>query len=538
MDPNSPEFEDVLVDKLDGDYRKALHVDFAIDSVGNITRHDVLDRSIVGDQTIYHVFVVPSDSKAVLEAVADDEVVITIGGVGYSKSRLVNRLHVFEGNIYLVLEHTPEFSETVTSHTLEISQDWDGKGLYYTEGSTVLEHSAEFFTQSTSIMEPINYEVTSPPEALFDFVDKLNASGLLIPDIVSYTGTETVLKHTFDSYGDPANYVFPMVIPNDTFAAIQSVAAEDSDYTIISNEAGDLNYTAKQIVDLVITANGVHYFPFTASVVSMEDADNVTNISFHFDADGYGYEYGETVNTITISIVHEIPLPEAQVAIINFGKDEVLEGTYTPGYILEVYSTEDGVKSELNVAKNEYEGTWVVLDYSQLDGIEYFIEAQLLHPDSRELMAEDSLSASNELEDPLPFGVTDFKFYSSGNSYLGRFQSLTFILTGFAVNDVIPWRIVVSFDFYSLNKTGNVSDFITSYNNGMGEFKLSEDTFGIPLDELTESNIRNIFRLSIQDGEHYFNYRGHRAGALTAGGQGKQGAFSITPQTPLKAWTP
>lgn len=401
VDPNSLEFEDVLFDKLGDDYRKALHVEFAIDNVGNITRHDILDGSNGGGQTIYHVFAVPSDSKAALEAAADDEVVITIDGVGYSKSTLVNLLHVFEDNIYLVLEHTPEFSEIITQHTLEISQDWDGEEPYYTEGSTVLEHSAEFFTQSASIMEPLNYEVTSPPEALFDFVDRLNASGLLIPDIVSYTGTETVLKHTFDSYGDRAKYVFPMVIPNDIFEAIQSVAAEDSDYTIISNEAGDLNYTAKQIVDLVITANDVHYFPFIAPVVSQEDADNVTNISFHFDADGYGYEYGETLNSITISIVHEIPRPEAQVAITNFGKGVVLEGTYTPGYTLEVYSTENGERSKLIVLENEDEGYWTVLDYSQLDGIEYLIEAQLLHPDSGELMAEDSLSASNELEDPL-----------------------------------------------------------------------------------------------------------------------------------------
>ena len=141
-------------------------------------------------------------------------------------------------------------------------------------------------------------------------------------------------------------------------------------------------------------------------------------------------------------------------------------------------------------------------------------------------------------ENPEPFGVTDFKFYSSGNNYLGRFKSLAFILSGFPVNDVTPWHILVSFNFYSLNLTGNVSDFITSYNNGMGEFTLSEDTFGIPLDELTESNIRKIFKLSIQDGEHYFNYRGHRAGVFSASGQGMQGTFTITPHTPLKAWTP
>ena len=139
---------------------------------------------------------------------------------------------------------------------------------------------------------------------------------------------------------------------------------------------------------------------------------------------------------------------------------------------------------------------------------------------------------------PEPFGVTDFKFYSSGNNYLGRFQSLTFTLSGFSVNEVIPWRIQASFNFYSLNLRGYVSDLIAAYNNGMGVFTLDEYSFGLPPVELTESSIRNIFQLSVQDGENSFNYRGHRAGVFVAGGQGMQDSFSITPYTPLKPWIP
>ena len=140
--------------------------------------------------------------------------------------------------------------------------------------------------------------------------------------------------------------------------------------------------------------------------------------------------------------------------------------------------------------------------------------------------------------DPEPFGVTDFEFYSSGNNHLGRFQSLTFTLSGFSVNEVIPWHIQASFNFYPLNLKGYVSNLIAAYNNGMGIFTLNGDSFGVPAAELTESSIRNIFQLSTQDGKNYFHYRGHRAGVLGAGGQGMQDAFSITPHTPLKAWTP
>ena len=140
--------------------------------------------------------------------------------------------------------------------------------------------------------------------------------------------------------------------------------------------------------------------------------------------------------------------------------------------------------------------------------------------------------------EPEPFGVTDFQFYSSGNRNLGRFQTLDFGLNGFPIDEVIPWRIQASFNFYSLNLRGYVSDLIAAYNNGMGVFTLDEYSFGLPPVELTESSIRNIFQLSVQDGENSFNYRGHRAGVFVAGGQGMQDSFSITPHTPLKPWIP
>ena len=142
------------------------------------------------------------------------------------------------------------------------------------------------------------------------------------------------------------------------------------------------------------------------------------------------------------------------------------------------------------------------------------------------------------IEEPEFAGETDFAFYSSSNNYLGRFRTLNFQLEGFRleVDGPIPWRLVGSFNFYSLNMNGYVSDLIAAYNNGMGTFILSGDSFGVSELELTESNFRSIFQLSVQDGINYFHYRGTRGGVFRAGGDGMQDSFSITPQTPLKPW--
>lgn len=104
------------------------------------------------------------------------------------------------------------------------------------------------------------------------------------------------------------------------------------------------------------------------------------------------------------------------------------------------------------------------------------------------------------------------------------------------VDGPIPWRLMCSFSFYSLNISGTVSDLINAYNEGKGTFILSEDSFGVSGLELTESNFRSIFQLSVQDGINYFHYRGTRRGVFIAGGSGIQGSFSITPRTPLKPW--
>lgn len=142
------------------------------------------------------------------------------------------------------------------------------------------------------------------------------------------------------------------------------------------------------------------------------------------------------------------------------------------------------------------------------------------------------------IEEPEFAGETDFAFYSSSNNYLGRFRTLDFQLIGhrLEVDGPIPWRLIGSFNFYSLNLSGYVSDLIAAYNNGMGTFTLSEDSFGVSELELTENNFRSIFQLSVQDGINYFHYRGTRGGVFSAGGQGLQDSFSITPQTPLKPW--
>ena len=115
---------------------------------------------------------------------------------------------------------------------------------------------------------------------------------------------------------------------------------------------------------------------------------------------------------------------------------------------------------------------------------------------------------------------------------------MDFQLIGFRleVDGPIPWRLVGSFNFYSLNMNGYVSDLIDAYNEGKGTFILSEDSFGVSELELTESNFRSIFQLSVQDGINYFHYRGTRGGVFYGCGQGIQGSFSITPQTPLKPW--
>lgn len=83
---------------------------------------------------------------------------------------------------------------------------------------------------------------------------------------------------------------------------------------------------------------------------------------------------------------------------------------------------------------------------------------------------------------------------------------------------------------------GYISDLIDAYNEGKGTFILSEDSFGVSELELTESNFRSIFQLSVQDGINYFHYRGTRGGEFRAGGQGTQDSFLITPKTPLKPW--
>ena len=142
------------------------------------------------------------------------------------------------------------------------------------------------------------------------------------------------------------------------------------------------------------------------------------------------------------------------------------------------------------------------------------------------------------IEEPEFAGKTDFAFYSSSNNYLGRFRTLEFQLMGvpLEVDGPIPWRLMGSFNFYPLNLRGYVSDLIAAYNNGMGTFTLSEDSFGVSGLELTENNFRSIFQLSVQDGINYFHYRGTRGGVFRAGGEGMQGSFSITPQTPLKPW--
>lgn len=161
-----------------------------------------------------------------------------------------------------------------------------------------------------------------------------------------------------------------------------------------------------------------------------------------------------------------------------------------------------------------------------------------LNDPSSEIISDEIYYPYSPKEDPEFAGMTDFAFYSSSNNYLGRFRTLDFQLIGFPlkVDGPIPWRIIGSFNFYSLDLRGYVSDLIAAYNNGMGTFKLSEDSFGVSELELTESNFRSIFQLSVQDGINYFHYRGTRGGKLHAGGDGIQDSFSITPQTPLKPW--
>lgn len=161
-----------------------------------------------------------------------------------------------------------------------------------------------------------------------------------------------------------------------------------------------------------------------------------------------------------------------------------------------------------------------------------------LNDPSFEIISNEIYYPYSPIEEPEFVGETDFAFYSSGNRNLGRFRTLNFQLEGFRleVDGPIPWRLMGSFNFYPLNLTGNVSDLIAAYNNGMGTFILSGDSFGVSELELTESNFRSIFQLSVQDGINYFHYRGTRGGVFRAGGDGMQDSFSITPQTPLKPW--
>lgn len=161
-----------------------------------------------------------------------------------------------------------------------------------------------------------------------------------------------------------------------------------------------------------------------------------------------------------------------------------------------------------------------------------------LNDPSSEIISDEIYYPYSPIEEPEFAGETDFAFYSSSNKYLGRFRTLEFQLIGFPleVDGPIPWRLVGSFNFYSLNMNGYVSDLIDAYNEGKGTFILSEDSFGVSGLELTESNFRSIFQLSVQDGINYFHYRGTRGGVFHAGGQGTQDSFSITPQTPLKPW--
>lgn len=161
-----------------------------------------------------------------------------------------------------------------------------------------------------------------------------------------------------------------------------------------------------------------------------------------------------------------------------------------------------------------------------------------LNDPSSEIISDEIYYPYSPIEEPEFAGETDFAFYSSSNKYLGRFRTLEFQLIGhrLEVDGPIPWRLIGSFNFYSLNLSGYVSDLIAAYNNGMGTFTLSEDSFGVSELELTENNFRSIFQLSVQDGINYFHYRGTRGGVFSAGGQGLQDSFSITPQTPLKPW--
>lgn len=448
VEPGSVDYENVLGAKLENGYNAPLHVEFEIDHVGNITRHDILDATDEAEQKIYHVFAVPPASKPVLEAAADDELVITIDGTGYSKATIGDRFQVFEDNIYLVLEHTPERTEVITQHVLTVSQDWDGSAPYYSEGTTVLTHSAEFFTQSSSIMEPVTGDVAAIVDDLHALTIKVSAGGgVVIPEVVSYTGTETVLKHVFNTYGDPALYVVPMIIPTETFAAIQAVAERGDENNVMYIEELSAELTAANVINSVVTINDVHYFPFPARVSSKNDEDNVTETNFYFDADALGIEYGETLNKVTISFIHELPLLEPKVEITQFGRSMVLEGTYTPGYILEVHATEDGVEAELMLSKKEDKGTWEAIDYSQRDDIEYVIEAKLYDPADMTLVAEDSITAKNVIEEDDEVSSNEVHFTTLAGSvdYVGT-QGDQIFLSDDTIVEVTSTDETITFD--------------------------------------------------------------------------------------------
>ena len=79
-----------------------------------------------------------------------------------------------------------------------------------------------------------------------------------------------------------------------------------------------------------------------------------------------------------------------------------------------------------------------------------------LNDPSSEIISDEIYYPYSPIEEPEFAGETDFAFYSSSNNYLGRFRTLEFQLMGvpLEVDGPIPWRLMCSFSFYSLNISG------------------------------------------------------------------------------------
>lgn len=310
---------------------------------------------------------------------------------------------------YTVPEEEVVHKNQDVTYDITFESDFDGTGRVYSQYTS--EHSVVVRYEYDSQLCPV-VPVVITDRTLYDQIKAKNPE-------MSTLDFEEFIKHEVAIDGldvkihvkeDVEYYQLPLFYKADSaFAYANVYPTVDTIIAQVDSEP----LTAGAVLTKVVEVDDEYYFVKMVSIGSTGDFQIIA------DWDGEEYSYCKQTTTVIPYTVY-IPLPEAQVAIINFGKDEVLEGTYTPGYILEVYSTENGEKSELTVSKNEAEGTWTVLDYSQLDGIDYFIEAQLLHPDSRELMAEDSNTFLTVIEGPvLPdemyFTTTAGSLYYEGN---------------------------------------------------------------------------------------------------------------------------